>query len=72
MTFRPLNPMQGPRSAIELWDGIHMAATIYATAAGIHIRCEPGWEPASIEQQLHDARSLVISFSDTRAPAEDQ
>lgn len=40
MTFRP--PAQATRdgrSAIDVFDGAHHAATIYCTLAGVHVVC---------------------------------
>jgi len=44
MEFRPSHTIDG-RTAIELWDGPHRVATIYAQRAGLHIVFDPPYEP---------------------------
>jgi hypothetical protein len=36
-------------TAIELWDGAHLAATLYAQRSGLQIVCAAGYEPGHLE-----------------------
>jgi hypothetical protein len=47
MNFRQAEPagVVDPTNAIEVWEGSRQVATIYAQARGLHVVCEPGYEP---------------------------
>ena len=58
MQFRPGPPLAtaNGRSAIELWDGAHQVATIYAQASGLHIVFDTGYEPEIPEIRIDGSR----------------
>jgi hypothetical protein len=49
MYFKPpsASTIQG-RTAIEVWDAERHVATIYGQRGGLHLVCEPGFEPVDL------------------------
>jgi hypothetical protein len=51
MEFRPAATIDG-RSAIEVWDGPELAATIYAQRGGLHVVTEAPYLPEDFAIEL--------------------
>ncbi len=64
MHFRPRpDATTGGRSAIDLHadDGRHVA-TIYAQPHGLHVICEPGYEPADLAVEAQQPAGVYIGL----------
>ncbi len=62
MYIKPAQPVDGT-SAVELWDGNRKAATIYAQRAGVHIICEPGYEPGQLAVEVQRPTGVLITIT---------
>ena len=62
MHFRPAETMDG-RTAIEIWDGEQLAATLYALRSGLHLVCGPGYEPADIAVEVQLPAGVLIGLT---------
>jgi hypothetical protein len=60
MYLRPAKPIAGT-SAVELYDGHHPAATIYADRSGVHIVCQQGYETADLEHQVREPSGVQVT-----------
>lgn len=63
MTFRApaAAGMLDRTNTVELWDGDRHAATIHAQASGVHLICEPGYEPDQHGMVIEIGRSAGVS-----------
>lgn len=63
--FRPSSTIDG-RSAIDLWKGAELVATIYAQRGGVHLVCAQGFATGALTVEIAEPHGVVIGLEERR------